>query len=166
MDNSRLQRYWNEMPEVYSHASPAKQISRNPGIALFLIYGCPNYRSTAWCLSKCCMCMKLCACEIWNSYSAPYAHCWVILPFLQCCLIEPVVVPRRPAVWKWARSWMDGHRKDERSPGSCWLKMAEAALGTRSPLQCDLFGRESLRMRITAATHSAFQPRSVVRCWI
>lgn len=32
---------------LFTHASRAKQISRNPGVTPFLIYGCPNYRHSA-----------------------------------------------------------------------------------------------------------------------
>lgn len=50
---------------------------------------------------------------MWNMEGLFCTICPLLAHFLrvQCCLIERMVVPRKPAVWRWEPPWMDGHSK-------------------------------------------------------
>lgn len=88
--------------------------------------------------------MEIRCMRIWNMV---YLLCTICPPLgyfscVQCCLMERVVVPMHPAVWRWGPSWMDGHRKGmngvQEAVDSGWWK-----LGTECAAMCTVVARVS-----------------------
>lgn len=80
-DTSRVQRYLKEKLSIYSQKHLLQNKSAEIQASLCSLFmGAPNIgllpaaAQHAVCVWK----LRACACEIWNGYFAPYAHCWVI----------------------------------------------------------------------------------------
>lgn len=92
------------------------------------------------------VCMEMrCMC-VWNMEWLLCTICPLLGYFslMPRCLIERVVAPEKPAVWRWERPWMDGHRKG-------WMESRKlftqnGGSGTwQSALPCALWRKESFQ---------------------